>query len=111
MSIDRWLIRIGLAMVATGVLGEILGWWDDAGIWVSALGAAGGLWGVLNLNGREAVRLLHPLDGKQDRVLEGQAQMLEGQTQMLDVQARMLEGQHGTNERLDQLIWIVDERL
>jgi len=104
--IDKIGIVGGLCLMVLALIGELLGWWDDVGLIVGALGMGWSLVSALDVNGREAVMILRPMPATLDALGDGQERLLRTQDQMLDGQDRMLHGQHqmldGQNHMLDK---------
>ncbi len=124
--LDHTLIYGGLLMAAIGITGEILGWWGELGLVLTIGGFLAGILGAIDANGRRLLALatetLVPnqqamlsnqgsMLSNQEDMLSNQGSMLSNQEAMLSNQERMLTKQDGTNERLDRIVEILDDRL
>lgn len=102
--LDYSLIWGGLLMAATGILGEILGWWGELGLVLTAGGFLAGILGAIDVNGRALLGIVRPMassiDGLHDK-----------QDLMLDKQAMMLERQGETVSELVRIADLLDQRL
>ncbi len=117
-TVDRFGMVISLGLILLALTGELLGWWNDVGVIIAALGLGVGLWKAWRDNGTRLLEVLaHQQDhlvhmaGKQDAMLENQGAMVENQRGMLDNQQAMLERQDRTIDVLDRIQAILDARL
>lgn len=101
---DRLLIVGGLLMAATGILGEILGWWGELGLVFTIGGFLAGIVGVVDVHGRALLALVRPMAGSIDALHDKQDEMLGKQDEMLEKQDRTI----GELSRIGDLL---DERL
>ncbi len=108
---DRLLIFGGLLMAATGILGEILGWWDELGLVFTIGGFLAGIVGVVDVHGRALLALVRPMAGSIDTLHDKQDRMLGNQNDMLGKQDEMLEKQDRTIRELSRIGDLLDERL
>lgn len=101
---DKILLILGLATFVVGLVGEILGWWNELGVLVSLAGLLAGLYSAVDRNGVLLLEGQSATHGNQER-------MLENQERMVDNQERMVDNQERTVELLDRIASTLDEGL
>lgn len=102
--LDYTLIWGGLLMAITGIVGEILGWWGDLGLVLTAGGFLAGILGAIDANGRALLGIVRPMASSIDR-------LHDKQDLMLDRQDLMLERQGETVSELVRIGDLLGERL
>lgn len=93
--VDYILIAAGIGLMIVGVTGEFVGWWGEAGLVITSLGAGLGILGAADVNGFRLLRRF----GRQEALLveaNGKLDRLE-KLEKLD--------------KLDDVVRILDERL
>lgn len=118
VRLSKALIIGGLALFLLGLVGEIVGWWNDlglilttAGLLVSIAGLLVGLWTLFLDTSQEVATLAATAVGGIVHLHEKQDAMLDKQDAMLDKQDAMLDKQDRTVDTLDRIQRILDDRL
>lgn len=94
--IDWTIFWVGVAMMLTGLIGEILGWWNDLGLVLTIGGFAATMVTLFDAHGRRAV------DGIGD-LKQGQSSMIDNQSSMIENQDRLADGQRGISSGVSEL--------
>jgi len=81
--LDHVLFYGGLLMAATGIVGEVLGWWGDLGLVFTIGGFLAGLVSVADVNGRRLLAVTRSLPGSVDALHNKHDAMLEKQDDTL----------------------------
>lgn len=121
----RSLFWLGILMMAVGLTGELLGWFDAVGVVASFAGMAASVLALLQDQSEQLRQGQHRTHANQEGMLRNQEGMLENQEGMLqhqesmlrnqqgmlDNQGRMLDNQETMVEQLERIGDILDERL
>lgn len=111
LFINRILGILGWITAAIGIIGEILGWWNDLGLIVTFSGLFVSVYTAMDSNGKAALAG-HATTHANLRVMrQDQSSMLGNQEAMLGNQEASLEKQDRMIDGLDRIATILDERL
>lgn len=109
--LNRLVFWLGLLLMAIGLTGELVGWFDAVGVILSFLGMTASALALLD----DRSDVLHEghasLHANQERMLDNQASMLDNQERMLDNQGAMIENQDAMITQLERIGDLLDERL
>ncbi|MDX1611306.1 MAG: hypothetical protein R3185_02980 [Candidatus Thermoplasmatota archaeon] len=114
--LGRFLMVAGVLVYLLALVGEILGWWNDVGVLLSAGGLVSSLaglaitaWSVASVKGGELLGKQDQMLGNQERMVGNQEKMLGNQERMLELSSRTLTWQDGATRSLDRIEAALDE--
>lgn len=109
--INRTIFVLGLILMAVGLTGELLGWFNDVGLVLSFTGMAASILALLNDESDDLKENQGSMLDNQAAMLDNQERMLDNHDAMLDNQATMIENQDAMVTQLERIGDLLDERL